>query len=217
MRANPEPDSRALTARGAATRSRIINAAADLIYAHGVDRTSLDEVMAAAGVSKSQLYHYFADKDALVLEVIAFQTERVLGAQEPFLGALDSLRALRAWGQAMIRLNEQVQMRGCPLGSLANELANDSESARTRLARAFETWSDCIERGLAKMRDRGALAASANPHELAVAVLSAVEGGLLLSKTTQTSRPLEISIDMAVAHVARHMSPTSERSPRKKR
>ena len=81
--------SRPLTARGAVTRSRIVNAAADLIYARGVDRTSLDDVMAESGVSKSQLYHYFADKDALVLEVITLQTERVLNAQQPHLGAMD--------------------------------------------------------------------------------------------------------------------------------
>lgn len=70
-----------------------MSAAADLIYEHGVERTSLDDVMAASGVSKSQLYHYFADKDALVLEVIAFQTGRVLDSQKPHLGALDSFRA----------------------------------------------------------------------------------------------------------------------------
>src|SRR5580765_3622311 len=198
----PAKDSapRPLTARGAAKRSRIVEAAADLIYAHGVDRTSLDEVMAGAGVSKSQLYHYFADKDALVLEVIALQTERILHAQHPHLGALDSLWALRAWRDALVRLNAHMGAKGCPLGSLASELANESEAARTRLAAGFETWRDGIERGLTKMRERGELAASANPHELAVALLSAVQGGLLLSKATQTSRPLEISIDMAIAH-----------------
>jgi TetR/AcrR family transcriptional repressor of nem operon len=206
-----------LTARGAATRARIVDAAADLIYAQGVDRTSLDEVIAASRVSKSQLYHYFADKDALVLDVIAFQAERVLAAQQPHLGKLDSLPALRAWGQVIIRLNEQVQMRGCPLGSLASELANDSEPARRRLAAGFETWRERIELGLSRMRERGALAASADPRELAVAILGAVEGGLLLSKTTQTSRPLEISIEMAIAHVARHMNSASKRPPRKKR
>jgi len=195
-----------LTARGAATRSRIIEAAADLIYAHGVERTSLDDVMAASDVSKSQLYHYFADKDALALEVIARQTERVLAAQEPHLGALDSLRALRAWGQAIIRLNEQVHMRGCPLGSLANELANTSEGARKRLADSFSMWGERIENGLAKMQERGELGASADPRDLALALLSAVEGGLLLSKTTHSSRPLEIAIDMAIDHVARHVN-----------
>lgn len=205
MTANQEFGSRSLTARGAATRSRIVNAAADLIYAHGVDRTSLDEVMAESGVSKSQLYHYFTDKNALVLEVIAFQTERVLAAQQPHLGALDSLQALRSWRDVIVQLNEEVHARGCPLGSLANELANDSESARKRLASSFGTWTDCIEHGLMKMRARGELATSADPHELAIAVLSAVQGGLLLAKTTQSSRPLKIAIDMAIDHVVRHM------------
>src|SRR5579883_353936 len=133
MAANKQSRPHALTPRGAATRARIVEAAADLIYIHGMEGTSLDDVMAASGVSKSQLYHYFMDKDALVLEVIALQAERVLAAQQPHLGALNSLRALRAWGQAIVRLNELVQMRGCPLGSLANELANTSESARKRL------------------------------------------------------------------------------------
>jgi AcrR family transcriptional regulator len=203
--ADQKSDPRSLTARGAATRSRIVEAAADLIYAHGVERTSLDDVMAASGVSKSQLYHYFADKDALVLEVIAKQTERVLDAQRPHLEALDSLPALKAWRDAIVRLNKAVRYGGCPLGSLASELANDSEPARKRLADSFSVWRGRIENGLAKMQERGELSASADPRDLALALLSAVEGGLLLSKTTHLSRPLEIAIDMAIDHVARHV------------
>jgi len=206
MPASPKSEPRSLTARGAATRSRIVEAAANLIYAHGVERTSLDDVMAASGVSKSQLYHYFADKDALVLDVIARQTERVLEAQRLHLGALDSLPALRAWRNAIVRLNKAAQGRGCPLGSLASELANDSEPARKRLADSFSTWRDRIENGLAKMRERGELASSADPHDLATALLSAVQGGLLLAKTTHSSRPLEIAINMAIEHVTRHVN-----------
>ena len=205
MPSNQKSDPRSLTARGAATRSRIVEAAADLIYAHGVERTSLDDVMAASGVSKSQLYHYFADKDALVLEVIARQAERVLDAQRPHLEALDSLPALKAWRDAFVRLNKLLQYRGCPLGSLASELASDSEPARKRLADSFSIWGDRIENGLAKMQQRGELSASADPHDLALALLGAVEGGLLLSKTTHSSRPLEIAINMAIDHVARHV------------
>src|SRR5579864_4220342 len=152
MPANQKPQPRSLTARGAATRARIVDAATDLIYTHGVDRTSLDDVMAVSGVSKSQLYHYFADKDALVLEVIARQTERVLDAQQPHLKELDSLPALMAWRNAIVRLSKALQGKGCPLGNLASELANDSEPARKHLADSFSTWRDPIERGLAKMR-----------------------------------------------------------------
>jgi TetR/AcrR family transcriptional repressor of nem operon len=203
--ANEKSEPRSLTARGAATRSRIVETAADLIYVHGVERTSLDDVMAASGVSKSQLYHYFADKDALVLDVIARQTERVLDAQQPHLEALDSLPALNAWRNAFVRLNKAVQGKGCPLGNLASELANDSEPARKRLAESFSVWRDRIENGLARMQERGELGALADPHELALALLSAVEGGLLLAKTTRSGRPLEIAMDMAIDHVARHV------------
>ena len=210
MPANRKSEPRSLTARGAATRSRIVEAAADLIYAHGVERTSLDDVMAASGVSKSQLYHYFADKDALVLEVIAKQTERVLDAQRPHLEALDSLPALKAWRDAFVRLNKATQCGGCPLGSLASELANDSEPARKRLADGFSVWRERIENGLARMQKRGELGASADPHDLALALLSAVEGGLLLAKTTRSGRPLEIAFDMAIDHVARHVKASQE-------
>jgi AcrR family transcriptional regulator len=157
-------------------------------------------------VSKSQLYHYFADKDALVLDVIARQTERVLDAQRPHLEALDSLPALGAWRNAILRLNKAAQGKGCPLGSLASELANDSEPARKRLADSFSLWRDRIEKGLARMRERGELGASADPHDLALALLCAVEGGLLLAKTIHSSHPLELSLDMAIDHVARHMT-----------
>src|SRR5262249_11036110 len=105
------------------------------------------------------------------------------------------------------RLNKAAQGRGCPLGSLASELANDSEPARKRLADSFSMWRHRIENGLAKMRERGELAASADPHDLALALLSAVQGGLLLAKTTHSSRPLELSLDMAIDHVSRHMTP----------
>jgi TetR/AcrR family transcriptional repressor of nem operon len=205
MKANKHSASRALTARGAATRARIVGAAADLIYAHGAKGTSLDDVMAKSGVSKSQLYHYFADKDALILEVIALQTERILGAQQPHVGALDSLAALRSWRDAILRLNREVRAGGCPLGSLANELANNSEGARQRLANGFDTWTDHIEQGFATMRARGDLPPSADPHELAIALLGAVQGGLLLAKTTKSHRALEIALDMAIDHVARQM------------
>jgi TetR/AcrR family transcriptional regulator, transcriptional repressor for nem operon len=67
-------------------------------------------------------------------------------------------------------------------------------------------WRNRIERGLVKMRERGELAASADPHDLALALLSAVEGGLLLAKTAQSSRPLETALDMAIDHVAWHVT-----------
>ena len=93
----PPKKQRALTPRGKATRQKIIEAAAALVYAAGAARLNLDEVMAASRTSKSQLYHYFTDKEALIQEVIAFQTKRVLTVNSDHLEAVDSFQALRRW------------------------------------------------------------------------------------------------------------------------
>jgi TetR/AcrR family transcriptional repressor of nem operon len=163
-------------------------------------------VMAESGASKSQLYHYFADKEALVLDVVALQTERVFKAQQPHLQALDSLAAFRKWRDAVVDLQKGKHPRGCPIGTLASELANDFEGARCALAGSFATWGGHIESGLRKMQERGELAASADPHAVAVAILCAVQGGLLLAKTMRTSRPLELAFEMAIDHVAQQMT-----------
>ena len=128
------------TARGTATRARIIEAAADLMRAHGVASTSLDAVLAVSKASKSQLYHYFADKDDLVLAVIQRQTECVLAAQESLLRGLTSLSGLRRWRDAVVEMSRKSQCAGgCPLGSLVSELA-ESPQPRAQLAESFARW-----------------------------------------------------------------------------
>src|SRR5271154_7540737 len=80
-----------LTPRGAATRARIVEAAAQLVGDRGVAGTSLDDIMAASQTSKSQLYHYFADKDALICAVVQQRAAAVIGFQE---SCLKNVRAL---------------------------------------------------------------------------------------------------------------------------
>jgi len=160
--------------------------------------------MEASATSKSQLYHYFADKDALLRAVIEFQTRRVTGGEAARLEGVDSLDGLRRWRDAVVRMNRAARgVGGCPLGSLASELADRSESARALLAHGFALWESQLRQALRVMRDRGELTPEANPAELATAVIAALEGGLLLAKTQRTSRPLELALDMAIGHVAR--------------
>lgn len=199
---------RRLTARGAATRARIVAAAGDLVYDRGVRGTSLEDVMRASGTSKSQLYHYFADKDALVREVIGLQTSRVLAAQEPYLHHLDTLTGLRRWRDAVVAMNgARHGAGGCPVGSLASELADRSEDARVLLASSFRTWESHLVDGLTTMRDRDELAADVDPAALATAIMAALQGGLLLAQTTRTAEPLELALDMALGHVTAHVRP----------
>src|ERR1700728_732292 len=120
-----------LTARGAATRDRIVHAAADLMYARGVTGTTLAAVRAATGTSKSQLYRHFPDKDALVHAVIARRGQQVLERETQRLGRLSSFSGLIRWRNAIVQVNSlQGGAYGCALGSMANELADEDEHAR---------------------------------------------------------------------------------------
>lgn len=193
-----------LTARGAQTRQRIVEATAKLIYERGAEATSLEEVCEAGRVSKSQLYHYFEDKDALVREVITLQANRILAAQSPPIDELDSIDALRRWAKTVEDLHRATGGGGCPLGSLANELAHRSDAARILLHEGFLAWTERLARGFERMQSRGDLDVDASPSELAVAVVAAVEGGLLLAKTARSPAPLKRALDMALRYVGLH-------------
>jgi AcrR family transcriptional regulator len=192
----------ATTRRGQATRERIIAGAADLIGERGVHGTSLDDVLCTAGASKSQLYHYFRDKGDLVRTVVARQTDRVMAAQRPLLDGLDSWAAIAAWFDALVALQEQRGcVGGCPIGSLASELADHDEEARRALATSFDRWEAYLARGLARMRERGELDGQADPATLAMAVMAGIQGGLLLTQTRKTSRPLRVALDAALIYL----------------
>jgi AcrR family transcriptional regulator len=212
MKKLPAGAQKTYTSRGASTRQRIVDATVSLMYAKGVEGTSLDDVRAAASVSKSQLYHYFADKDALVREVISAQAAHVLAAQGTALTQLDSLAALRRWCDCILELNRGGANGGCPLGSLANELANKSEQARALLVAGFNSWEDRLAEGVAKMQENGELVGSVAPRDLAIGILCTVQGGLLLAKTSRSEAPLKVALDTALAHVASHRRSLSSSS-----
>jgi AcrR family transcriptional regulator len=201
---NAGTPSRRLTARGAATRARIVAAAASLVYERGFAGTSLDDVMAATGTSKSQLYHYFADKDALVREVIKAQLGRIIAAQEAAeVHEISSWEGLQRWCDHFVTATRATQgAGGCPLGSLVGELADQSEPARRVLAQCFAEWQSYLSAGFKAMRDNGELAAQADPAELALTIMSALQGGLLMAQTTRSARPVELALNMALEHMA---------------
>lgn len=210
------PGAGRLTTRGAATRARIVAAAASLVHRQGVAGTSLDDVMAATGTSKSQLYHYFANKDALIGEVVKTQLGNVIAAQQPNLGEVSSWAGLQRWCDHVVAMTRATQgVGGCPLGSLVGELAERSDSARHELAQSFAEWQSYLSTGLATMRDNGELSAEADPAELALTVMSALQGGLLMAQTMRSARPVELAVDMALGHIAAYRCGPKESSRRK--
>jgi TetR/AcrR family transcriptional regulator, transcriptional repressor for nem operon len=187
---------RRLTRRGRATRQRIVAAAAELMFENGVAETTLEDIRAAAGVSGSQVYHYFADKQELVRAVIDYQAEAVLDTQGAHLDHLDTMPGLRAWRDFLVDHQRRLGCRGgCPIGALGAEVAETDAAARLAAARALRRWEGRIRDGLRAMHARGDLPAETDPEDLALATLAALQGGLLLTQLQRDTRPLEVTLD----------------------
>ncbi|WP_245665423.1 TetR/AcrR family transcriptional regulator [Actinoplanes subtropicus] len=202
-----------LTAKGEATRRRIVEAAARLMYEHGVTEATLEAVRAAAGVSGSQIYHYFADKQALLLAVIDHQTEAVLDLQAPHLGRLDTISELRAWRDMLVENQKRLQCRGgCPIGSIGGQVAETNLEARLAVASGYLRWEEAIRAGLSTMHRRGDLAG--NPGDLALALLTALQGGLLMVQIQRDVRPLEVALDTVLDRIGSLSSGPAAREER---
>jgi len=191
----------ATTAKGRATRERIIEGATELMSERGVARTSLDDVRAAAGVSKSQLYHYFADKDDLVHAVIDRTIGAVLDAQ-PELADLSSWSAIERWFDGLVDLQVRRHAAGgCPIGGLAGQLAEHDPAARKQLAEGYDRWEAPLRAGLEAMRSRGELRPDADASRLATATLASIQGGLVLTQTRRDPAQLRIALEAALDHL----------------
>ena len=195
-----------VTERGRRARAAIIDAAATLMYQKGVSMTSLDDVLAAAGSGKSQLYHYFDSKADLVVAVIERQLELVL-ARQPTLTHIESWEGIDAWVSEILAAHSAPGGPfACPLGTMAAELKNDP-GFRPLLDDAFRRWEAPLARGLQTIQDRGELVAEADPNRLASTVIAALQGGMLLARVRGDIAPLRDTLEGAVAQL-RQWQPT---------
>jgi TetR/AcrR family transcriptional regulator, transcriptional repressor for nem operon len=203
-----------LTRKGQQTRQRIVAAAAEIILHQGVARTTLDDVRAEAGVSSSQIYHYFAGKEALVRAVVDYRAQTVVGEiHEPALAAIDGMDGLRAWRDMIVSMQSAAGCRGgCPLGSLGSELADLDHTVCCDVAAGYARWEAAISACLTGMRDRRQLSAAADPRNLATALLAALQGGLLLAKVEHDVRPLATALDVMISLIA-SLAPESPDEP----
>ncbi|WP_415853367.1 TetR/AcrR family transcriptional regulator [Sinomonas sp. G460-2] len=201
-----------LTEKGQATRARILEHAADLIYTNGVHATNNEQLRRAAGVSGSQLNHYFPTKESLVLAVIAWQADRVLGfhRSERF-ARFDDLEAFRGWADHYVAY-ERAYQEGCSLGSLASEIIKTDLDVHDELASAFDQWRDIFRDGLQAMQRLGRLSADADPTRQANLLLSAFQGGMLLAQVARDITPLKDALYAAIDYVQTFATPL-ERDP----
>ncbi|MGO9381451.1 MAG: TetR/AcrR family transcriptional regulator [Mycobacterium sp.] len=209
-------DEQRLTAKGRATRDRIVQAAAQLIVTEGLSASNMENVRRAASVSGSQLAHYFADKSALIRAVIRHQIGVVLDFhRQPKLRGLDSFDDFERWIDLNMRYLRRIGYFGTPTyHALAAQLAKSDDSTRETLAAGYWQWIDLLVQAIQRMKDGGVLVADADPRQLALVVVSAHQGGATLAFTYRAEWPHADAVRFAVNYLRMFATDPAERVPR---
>jgi len=211
-----QPDDQPLTAKGRATRERIVKAAAQVILNDGLSSLSMVNVRKAARVSGSQLAHYFGDKQALIRAVIMRQMQVVLNFHhQPKLAGLQSFDDFERWSDLNMRYLRQIGYEGTPTyHALAGQLAKSDAATRETIAAGYRQWVELLEQAIARMKDRGVLVADADPRQLAIVIVTAHQGGGTVAFTYREEWPHADAVRYAVNYLRMFAKDPEERAPR---
>ncbi|MFV8263071.1 TetR/AcrR family transcriptional regulator [Mycolicibacterium peregrinum] len=204
------------TAKGRATRERILQSAARVILDDGLSGLSLDKVRQAAAVSGSQLSHYYTDKQALIRAVMERQMEVVLGFhRQPVLGGLDTFDDFERWLDLNMRYLRKIGYTGTPTyHALAGQLMKSDEQTRHTLAAGYEQWISLLEQSFQRMLDRGILMTSADPKALAMVVVAGHQGAGTLTFAYRQEWPLSDTLRFVVNYLRLFAADPAERVAR---
>ncbi|MGN9813643.1 TetR/AcrR family transcriptional regulator [Micromonospora sp. BQ11] len=189
------------TKKGAATRLRIIEAAAAEIRERGTNATTLDDVCRRSSTGKSQLFHYFPDgREQLFLAVAEFEAANVFEDQQPYLGDLTSRAAWTAWRDRVVG-NYRDQGLFCPLGVLIADVGRHSPAAQAVTAQLIRRWQRCVRDGIEATQAAGEADPSLDAERTAAAVVAAVQGGVSVLISTGSADHLEAALDFCLSRL----------------
>jgi TetR/AcrR family transcriptional regulator, transcriptional repressor for nem operon len=169
----------------AQTRSEILTAAFDEIYANGFHASSLDAILERTALTKGALFHQFASKlelgYAVVDEVIVPMTlARWITPLDAFENPLEGIISLV---ERNIGESSAAELGlGCPLGNLIQEMSNTDAEFRRRLRRCVEIWIDGVAVHIERGRRAGYVRRSVKPRAVAEYVVVTIEGLFAVAK-----------------------------------
>ncbi|HKF57004.1 MAG TPA: TetR/AcrR family transcriptional regulator [Blastocatellia bacterium] len=199
-------------ATGADTRLRIIQAAADLFHKQGVHLTSPDQIIEASGTGKGQFYYYFKNKEGLVHEVLQNHLEMIKTNQAPVSYNVNSWQELEQCFLMHIELQKRFDMtRGCPIGTVGNEVTEHDELIRQDVSLIFEVIKNKFAAFFIREKAKGNLSDDANEEQLANFCIATLQGAMLLGKVQRSSRPVEAAIREALEQVQRYVIKSRKR------
>jgi TetR/AcrR family transcriptional regulator, transcriptional repressor for nem operon len=194
--------------KGAETKAKIIRTAADLFHQQGVGATSPDDIIEASKTGKGQFYHYFKNKEGLVHEVLQHHLIAIKTGAAPLNYNISSWQELETWFLSNIELQKKFGMkRGCPFGTIGNEITEGDELIRQDLGLIFEVIKNKLAAFFIREKAKSRLSKDAKETQLAEFCIATMQGAMLMGKIQRSSQAAEESIREALAHLRRYAVP----------
>lgn len=176
------------------TRDNLIRMGAQMLHESGYTATGIKEIVDAVKVPKGSFYNYFESKEAFAEEVIDFYFESALPELRALLAdeTIPPLERLRTYFESrMHRFRSTGYVRGCMLGNMSLELADQSPVIRERLAAHFNVWGGLFETCIAEAQKKEDIHGTMPASVLARFLLNSWEGALLRMRAEKSDRPLK--------------------------
>jgi AcrR family transcriptional regulator len=186
------------------TRERLIEAARDLFVTQGYSSTGIAQILKTAGARSGSLYHFFPTKEDLLLAVLDWYRQnigpalldpiwqRISDPIERVFGLFDGYRQMLLFTEFR---------HGCPIGNLALEVCETHPNARALINLNFDLWLEAV--GSCFEEAAGRLPDGSDPKELAVFVLTTMEGAVMLARSYRSLDPFDVAITQLRDYVER--------------
>jgi len=186
------------------TKDLLLEAGKKTFLEKGYNNSGIEAILHEAGVPKGSFYYYFGSKEDFGLKVLDRFAESIGERQERILGdeSVPPLDRLRNYVESVSeRLESDRCRKGCLVGNLSQEMADQSEVFRARLEEIFETWVDRYARCIRGAQEAGEVVADLDAHELAEFWLNSWQGAILRAKTMRSVAPLRTFLDVMFGNI----------------
>jgi TetR/AcrR family transcriptional regulator, transcriptional repressor for nem operon len=184
------------------SRLRMVKVASDLFHKQGVRATSPDEIIEASRTGKGQFYHYFKSKEGLVHAVLESHLEAIKSGSGRIKYEINSWKDLEKWFHSHIDWQMSFGMtRGCPIGTVANELTEEDELIRQDVSLIIELIKYKVAAFFIREKAKGLLRKDADEERLADFCIATLQGAMLVGKIRRNKRPVEMTFREALEHL----------------
>lgn len=172
------------------TKKVLIEKGSEIIHGKGFNNTGIQEILAAAGVPKGSFYFYFKNKEDFGMQLIDFHAGFFLTFLDQCLqdSRLKPVERLKLFFNHFLSVLEKNNFQGgCPLGNLAQEMSDQSESFRFKLMEVFEQSKSKIAECLMEAQQRKEISGSLDVNEAADFIFNSWHGTLMRTKVLRNS------------------------------